>query len=344
MRVVRRIAEQAASRQVDFMIVAGDMFEDHNVDDLLVREVTDVLNSLDPMPVFIIPGNHDFWRPGGIWEGQGWHRAGSHVRLLVREEEVKVGENTFLYPCPLRQKRSSIDPTMWIPSRREGDDSIRIGIAHGSLATLSGQISFPIDAGRAERAGLDYLALGDWHGTKVAGRCAYPGTPEQTNFGEENTGNVLIVELRAGSTPRIEAVGVGETKWLEFSADVREWTDMEHLERQLRAATAGARCLLRVRTRVLSGDAELLKRLKALRRTVEEETLFLDWPDESLRVLDIDGQAVPSGLLAEVDGLLASMKNGSETASADPNGSTYAAEDAAEARYLLRDYLRGGTR
>ena len=50
MRVIRRIAEQAASRQVDFIIVAGDMFEDHNVDDLLVREVTDVLNSLDPMP------------------------------------------------------------------------------------------------------------------------------------------------------------------------------------------------------------------------------------------------------------------------------------------------------
>ena len=56
--------------------------------------------------------------------------------------------------------------------------AVRIGLAHGSVAgRLPGvaDAANPIAGERAERARLDYLALGDWHGTWRSRRG--PGTP-----------------------------------------------------------------------------------------------------------------------------------------------------------------------
>ncbi len=345
LNVVKRIADEAVSRHVDFMIVAGDMFDDHDVDDLLVHEVVEILNSLAPLPVYVIPGNHDFWGHGGVWERRTWKGAGGHIRLLVSEEETEAGSGTALYPCPVRQKRSNIDPTRWITPRQEGDTRIRIGIAHGSLDTVSGSANFPISADRAETSGLDYLALGDWHGMRLLGRTAYPGTPEQTNFGEDGTGNVLIVSLKAGEMPSAEPVRVGGVSWIELKADIREPADVDHLERQLKAGSALRSCLVRIRTRVTGEEGDVLAdRLRVLRRLLEEEALFLDWPEEDVRPVAYDAVSIPPGLLAEVDALLGSIQNGSADGLEEGRWNGFTAEDAAEARYLLRDYVRRAPR
>ena len=39
----RRVVEIARSRQVDFMLVAGDVFEDNGVGRVLVQQVADIL-------------------------------------------------------------------------------------------------------------------------------------------------------------------------------------------------------------------------------------------------------------------------------------------------------------
>lgn len=340
LKVVRRICAQAVERRVDFMIVAGDMFEDNDVDDLLVRDVVGVLNSIAPIPVFAIPGNHDFLGSGCIWEGQGWKNVGSHVRLLEEQEEFSVNGGTVIYPCPVRQKRSGIDPTAWIPPRREGDMRARIGIAHGSLNAISDSANFPIDGSRAEKAGMDYLALGDWHGMSIEGRTAYPGTPEQTNFGEERTGNVLIVTLNGRAMPHIEPVPVGETKWLDLSRDIRDSSDAAQLENEVRRQDNLYSCVFRVRTRLQTDDSQLLERLRLLRHMLEEEALFLDWPEECMRPAMLDMNGIPSGLLSDAERLLAAASAGTRMQfdGADPIDCT--AEEVAEARYLLREYIR----
>jgi len=41
----RRVVETAKSHDVDFLLVAGDLFEDNAVDRVLVQKVVDILNS-----------------------------------------------------------------------------------------------------------------------------------------------------------------------------------------------------------------------------------------------------------------------------------------------------------
>ena len=57
-------------------------------------------------------------------------------------------------------------------------------------------------ADRAAAARLDYLALGDWHGTlEIAPRTWYAGTPEPDRFRANDAGNVLLVELDEPGAP-----------------------------------------------------------------------------------------------------------------------------------------------
>ena len=77
------------------------------------------------------------------------------------EEYERAGLPWFEYYAKDR-KRSSRDPTGWIPPREEGDDRLRIGLAHGALDILPvDTTNFPIAPDRDERSGLDHLALGE---------------------------------------------------------------------------------------------------------------------------------------------------------------------------------------
>ena len=63
----KRVVEEARNCGADFILVAGDTFEDNAVDRGLVQKVADILGAFGK-PVFIIPGNHDpfilrIWRP-----------------------------------------------------------------------------------------------------------------------------------------------------------------------------------------------------------------------------------------------------------------------------------------
>ena len=128
LEAARRVVEAARSALADFILIAGDTFEDNGVDRILVQKVADILASFNG-PVFIIPGNHDPLLPGSVWEHPAWI-ANEHVHVL-REEKAIVIPGGMLYPCPIRAKRSGMDPVAWIPL--DEGEGIHIGLAHGTV-------------------------------------------------------------------------------------------------------------------------------------------------------------------------------------------------------------------
>jgi DNA repair exonuclease SbcCD nuclease subunit len=247
---IRRI--QALSREecVDFVLVAGDTFEDHGVSSRLIGQVGDLLAGFD-CPVYLIPGNHDPFVAGGVWDRAStqWSR---RVGLLFERRPVEVPGGT-LYPCPLYERWSDDDPTAWIPC--EPARTIRIGMAHGSLALplFQGERHHPINPEAAERAGLDYLALGDWHSVQRfrsrdgAERTAYSGTPEPCSFGEDASGFVLLIDIDApGAAPRIEQRRVGRLQWKTVREEVNLPGQLARLIADLRAHPEPERTLVRL--------------------------------------------------------------------------------------------------
>ena len=92
------------------------------------------------------------------------------------------------------------------------EGSCRIGLAHGSVANRlpeKGEAGHEIADDSADRAGLAYLALGDWHGAlNIAPRTWYSGAPEPDRHKANDSGNVQLVTLEGPGAPgRVAAVG-----------------------------------------------------------------------------------------------------------------------------------------
>jgi len=128
LEAVGKLREVAAEREADFLVVAGDLFENNAVGRPLVRQVAEQLNGF-PCPVYIIPGNHDPLVPGSVWEHPAWAEA-DKVEVLTEPRPVEVPGGR-LYPCPVLDAYSEKDPTGWVPARKK--DVIRIGVAHGTV-------------------------------------------------------------------------------------------------------------------------------------------------------------------------------------------------------------------
>jgi DNA repair exonuclease SbcCD nuclease subunit len=255
---LQQLRERAAEHRVDFILIAGDVFDDHSVSrtDVAVRTFAILEGSNNSCPVFIIPGNHDPLVPGGVWERDPWLRDQPHLRVhfLPHAEPVAVpGFPVTIFPCPLRQRRSMDDPTAWIERhpRAKDDKTIRIGLAHGSLNIMPlPEDDHLIRNDAAVHYGLDYLALGHWHrrsshkSSDGVERTAYSGTHESMHFPgahgdisigwssfsadgdaerfrDDGHGSALLVTIdTAGAPPRIEPIETGRLRWSAEKRDV----------------------------------------------------------------------------------------------------------------------------
>jgi hypothetical protein len=88
---------------------------------------------------------------------------------------------------------------------------------------------------RALAAGLDYLALGDWHSVReIATKSWYAGTPEPDDFDQES-GAALVVDIPGpGAIPVVERVCVSRYHWHKVSVDLHS----PDASQQLQAAVA----------------------------------------------------------------------------------------------------------
>ena len=236
---VKKLMDSAKKKKVDFIIIAGDLFDNNDVDRRLIDIVANIMKRVEPIPVYILPGNHDPLTRDSLYLDSSWDSI-DNAKILKNKEPIKIPElNATLYPCPATQKQTREDLTEWI---RATDDSISIGIAHGNLQ-IEGFIedpNFPIDPNRVENSGLDYLALGEWHslfkyqGKDKAVRTVYSSTPETTKFGETNSGKAVIVEIeKHGAKPIIQEINVGTTKWDEWKREISTIDDVKHIEMEL---------------------------------------------------------------------------------------------------------------
>lgn len=229
----------AKKNKVDFVVVAGDVFDSNDVDRELADVAASIVRKAEPTPVYILPGNHDPLTRDSLYLEPLWDSVDNAVILKNRKAIGVPKAKVTLYPCPATQKRTREDLTEWLEAK---DNNISIGIAHGNLQ-IEGFIeeaNFPISPERAEKAGLDYLALGEWHslfkykGKDKVVRTVYPGTPETTKFGELDSGKAVIVEIeKQGAKPTLEEIDVGMVRWEEWERKISTVDDIKHIGREL---------------------------------------------------------------------------------------------------------------
>ena len=253
--VLHRIAQAVKDHSADFVLVAGDLFDSTTVTRSVVSEACSAIGRMG-VPVYAIPGNHDHGGPGAIWEQTFFHsesqQLAPNLQVLLSSEVIPT-DHALLFPCPLLRRHDSSDTTAWLrriePAELDPHGSKpRIILAHGSTQAFisveddedsAGDSVNQIDLARLPAGVFDYIALGDWHGTKqVADNAWYSGTPELDRFpkGDSNRpGNILVVRSERGRLPVVAEVPTARLGWHDTSCHFSDDQSIELFRRDIAA-------------------------------------------------------------------------------------------------------------
>ncbi|MGC5802336.1 DNA repair exonuclease [Ralstonia pseudosolanacearum] len=237
--VVTRIAELACSESVDLVLVAGDVFDAQGVSDRTVLRLFQLVSGFAG-PWVMIPGNHDAGLAESVWTRAA--RLGAiptNVHVCLRPEPLILdAPRVAILPAPLTQRHTYEDLTRWFDSVATPEGVPRIGLAHGSVQGILAEdidATNPIAPERAALAQLDYLALGDWHGAKqIDARMWYSGTPETDRFRNNDSGQVLMVEIVApGVAPTVTPMPTGRYRWRDVERELQLASDVPTFVQEL---------------------------------------------------------------------------------------------------------------
>ena len=244
--VIQRMALLVQRQQLDFVLVAGDLFDSPAPARSEVAQALSAIGQI-PAPVLVIPGNHDHGGPGSLWH-QGWFQELSadvapNLQILLERQPVSLCGAVVL-PCPLMRQTAVEDPLSWLTQLNTSElpDGPRIALAHGSVQSFAALDSQEASSNQLSLEQLpqglcDYIALGDWHGLKqVSANAWYCGCPEQDRFprtADYASSQVLLVELERGGSPAVSIEPTGALQWHHITMRLQGDADLELLERQV---------------------------------------------------------------------------------------------------------------
>lgn len=240
-QVVERLAALALQHDVHAVLVAGDVFDAQTVSDKTIRRLFNAMQAYAG-PWLLLPGNHDAALAESVWRRA--HRLGvvpANVITCLQPGVQVVADRLAVLPAPLVQRHTYGDLTDWFASAATPEGLPRIGLAHGCVqGVLPDELDSanPIAADRAATAGLDYLAMGDWHGTRrIDERTWYAGTPETDRFKANESGQALLVTLDGpGALPAVQPLATGRYRWRLLEHRLAVPSDVDEAVRTLEAA------------------------------------------------------------------------------------------------------------
>ena len=212
------IIKMANKEKIDAIFILGDLFDGDNVGETDIRK-TSIILSKAKCPIYIIPGNHDWWHLGGSLHSFSQHAAKhDNITLLLEEEPLTIDEikGIIFYSGPVMRKIQIKDPTEWIPKRKKGD-GVRVGLFHGSIDSTPGGL---IPTTAKEDRNLDYLILGDWHNpTEFHENSFYCGSIEPMGFDEPHKGQIILAKTTKEKI-ELTPIDVGKLSWNRYELEL----------------------------------------------------------------------------------------------------------------------------
>ncbi|MEG1719902.1 MAG: DNA repair exonuclease [Clostridia bacterium] len=221
--VFYNIVELAKARNVDIVLISGDLFDNEAVSVSTREIIINTLSKADKIRFFIISGNHDYYKIGSVYENA---LLPSNVTLFHSgkvESEYIAELDTVVYGIGLNMPNSS--EHLLENFRVEDDDKINLMLFHGDLVSKNQSSDyFPVTEEEIINSGLDYLALGHIHKATTAKKLgntyySYSGIPQGRGFDELLDKGVIIGEISKNSK-KFEFVKTSKKEFIIKEIDV----------------------------------------------------------------------------------------------------------------------------
>jgi DNA repair exonuclease SbcCD nuclease subunit len=196
---LRFVLKAAEAVQADAVLLPGDTFDNPRVSDAVARRAGEMLDAA-PVPVIVLPGNHDPAMPDGVFHRTGLRGTGA-AKVIGHTHDERIALNDLDLEIIGRPHRSYSDmPPLPAPTERQA--RWQIILAHGHFVppedwASEAHRSWKISEADLSAATADYIALGHWDRAVTVGngkaRACYSGAPDLAR-----TANVIRLSPEAG--------------------------------------------------------------------------------------------------------------------------------------------------
>jgi DNA repair exonuclease SbcCD nuclease subunit len=158
--VVAPLVETALAREVDLVLLVGDIFDHNRVPTEAGQVLVDELGRLD-VPVVVLPGNHDCLVPDAVWR-RVTLPANVHVLMDAAGEHLELADlDLALWGRP-HPDYGDLRPLAGIPA--PGERRWHVALAHGHLVLRPDDRhrAYQITPEEIAASAQDYIALGHW--------------------------------------------------------------------------------------------------------------------------------------------------------------------------------------
>lgn len=181
---LRLVIEHAAKANANVLLLAGDTFDCHRLPVILVEEAARVIAQA-PMPVVILPGNHDPAVEDAIYHLPAMRKLSNLAVLgMTHEQAVRFPEHDLEIWGKAHRDYGDMDPLAQAHPR---STRWQIAMAHGHYTPLPDRStrlrpSWLIGDDELEATACDYIALGHWNRFVQVGAASVPayysGSPD----------------------------------------------------------------------------------------------------------------------------------------------------------------------
>lgn len=231
-----RLVDEAISLQVDFMVIAGDLYDgdwkDHNTGVYFARQMGRLRNA--GIPVFVLHGNHDaesvmtqkLALPDNVHVFEA-RRPSTH-----RLESCRVALHGQSFPQPAVTDNLAAAYPDPVPGY------FNIGVLHTALEGNAQHTSYaPCSVAQLQARGYQYWALGHVHEHQIfrgPAPIVFPGNLQGRHIREQGPRGAVLVTCRDGAVESIERLEVDVLRWHAIAVDVSGCETRRQVESLLR--------------------------------------------------------------------------------------------------------------
>jgi len=295
----RRILEEARSRAVDLVLIAGDLFEHEHVTPDTVEFLKQQFENLSPTPIFIAPGNHDPYIHNSPYLEESWP---GNVTIFG-DEAFRFVELPHLGAriAGFGFNRTHLDRHVFLELPLLDSSLSNIVIAHGSDIDRipSGKSQHgPFVVEEIAGKNVRYCALGHYHkqhqvhNPMDTTQCWYSGIPEGRGWDEEGKCGYLLGEI-ADDGVRVEPCACNQYPLQTLEIDCGGFSSREQILDailQRKGSFFDSNTILKIR---LCGapDPKLDLLLPEMEERLAGEAFHITWEDQTEPAIDFEAMA-----------------------------------------------------
>ena len=237
-----KIIRLCIEHRVDFLLVAGDIFDSKFKSLSAQMKFLDGLNTLSSHGIraYFICGNHD--------PLDSWMETLKLPENVVRFGSSKVEEAIFdkngealagIYGISYRTNREKRDLASKFPVPKKLPFSI--ALMHGTVGNPGPHQNYaPFKIEDIAQKGYDYWALGHIHKKEILRKkdpaVVYPGNPQGRDFGETGPRGCFLVEIEENNAPEIRFVETQQSRFENIKIEINNISTINELKEKFESS------------------------------------------------------------------------------------------------------------